>query len=78
MSDRVKALKNPKSSSEYKPVQQLKTEAIEEGKQLVDESRKTAFFMVKRLIDSGIKDEYLKGEYQLEFNEFIDDIPVRL
>ena len=44
MSDRVKALKNPKSSSEYKAaVQQLKTEAIEEDRQLVDESEwKTA------------------------------------
>ena len=79
MSDRVKALKNPKSSSEYKAaVQQLKTEAIEEDKQLVDESEwKTAHFMVKRLIDSGIKDGYMMGDYQVEFNEFIDDIPVR-
>jgi hypothetical protein len=79
MSDRVKALKNPKSSSEYKAaVQQLKTEAIEEDRQLVDESEwKTAHFMVKRLIDSGIKDGYMMGDYQVEFNEFIDDIPVR-
>ena len=79
MSDRVKDLKNPKSSSEYKAaVQQLKTEAIEGDKQLVDESEwKTAHFMVKRLIDSGIKDGYLMGDYQVEFNEFIDDIPVR-
>jgi hypothetical protein len=79
MSDRVKDLKNPKSSSEYKAaVQQLMTEAIEGDKQLVDESEwKTAHFMVKRLIDSGIKDGYLMGDYQVEFNEFIDDIPVR-
>lgn len=79
MSDRVKALKNPKSSSEYKAaVQQIKTEAIEEDKHLVDESEwKTAHFMVKRLIDSGIKDGYMMGDYQVEFNEFIDDIPVR-
>jgi len=79
MSDRVKSLKNPKSSSEYKAaVAQLKTEAIESEKTLVDESDwKTAHYMVKRLIDSGVKDQYLKGEYQLEFNEFIDDIPVR-
>lgn len=79
MGDRVKALKNPKSSSEYKAaVQQLKTEAVEEDRQLVDESEwKTAHFMVKRLIDSGIKDGYMMGDYQVEFNEFIDDIPVR-
>jgi len=79
MSDRVKSLKNPKSSSEYKAaVAQLKTEAIESEKTLVDESDwKTAHYMVKRLIDSGVKDQYLKGEYQLEFNEFIEDIPVR-
>ena len=79
MSDRVRDLKNPKSSSEYKAaVQQLMTEAIEGDKQLVDESEwKTAHFMVKRLIDSGIKDGYLMGDYQVEFNEFIDDIPVR-
>jgi hypothetical protein len=79
MSDRVKDLKNPKSSSEYKAaVQQIKTEAIEEDKHLVDESEwKTAHFMVKRLIDSGIKDGYMMGDYQVEFNDFIDDIPVR-
>jgi|DEB0MinimDraft_3_1074331.scaffolds.fasta_scaffold19810_2 hypothetical protein len=79
MSDRVKALKNPKSSSEYKAaVQQIKTEAVEEDKHLVEESEwKTAHFMVKRLIDSGIKDGYMMGDYQVEFNEFIDDIPVR-
>ena len=79
MSDRVKSLKNPKSSSEYKAaVAQLKTEAIESEKTLVDESDwKTAHYMVKRLVDSGVKDQYLKGEYQLEFNEFIEDIPVR-
>jgi hypothetical protein len=33
--------------------------------------------MVKRLIDSGIKDGYMMGDYQVEFNDFIDDIPVR-
>jgi len=79
MSDRVKSLKNPKSSSEYKAaVAQLKTEAIESEKTLVDESDwKTAHYMVKRLVDSGVKDQYLKGDYQLEFNEFIEDIPVR-
>ena len=79
MSDRVKSLKNPKSSSEYKAaVQQLKTEAIEEDKQLVDESDwKTAYYMVKRLVDSGVKSKYLQGDYQVEFNEFIGDIPVR-
>ena len=73
MSDRVKSLKNPKSSSEYKAaVQQLKTEAIEEDKQLVDESDwKTAYYMVKRLVDSGVKSKYLQGDYQVEFNEFI-------
>jgi len=79
MSDRVRDLKNPKSSSEYKAaVQQIKTEAVEEDKHLVEESEwKTAHFMVKRLIDSGIKDGYMMGDYQVEFNEFIDDIPVR-
>jgi len=79
MSDRVKSLKNPKSSSEYKAaVAQLKTEAIESEKTLVDESDwKTSHYMVKRLVDSGVKHQYLKGDYQLEFNEFIEDIPVR-
>jgi hypothetical protein len=33
--------------------------------------------MIYRLKDTGVLDTFLMGEYQVEFNEFLDDIPVR-
>lgn len=42
----------------------------------IDEWTK-ALEMIDRIVDSGVKDEYLAGQYQVEFNAFIEDIPVR-
>lgn len=79
MTERVKALKNPKSSSEYKAVvQDMKAEAIEENKTVVtQEDWDKACDMIKRLETCGLLDSYLKGEYQVEFNEDLNGIPVK-
>ena len=78
-SDKTKASKRPKMTSEYKLVKEdMANQAKAKGKTLCSpDDWKQANDMIQRLDDCGLLNSYLKGEYQVEFNEEIDGIPVK-
>ena len=69
--------KYPRNTKRYR---EWKTEIAKEneGKTLVtQEDWKKAVEMIDRLEACGLLSSYLSGEYQVEFNEEIDGVPVR-
>jgi len=69
--------KSPRSTKKYR---EFKAEAIEKnsGKQIASrEDWKKAKEMIERLEACGLRNSYLKGKYQVEFNEDIDGVPVK-
>ena len=78
-SDKTNESKSPHLTKEYKEVKaQMESEAEEKGLTLVSpEDWKQANDMIARLDDCGLLNSYLKGEYQVEFNEEIDGVPVK-
>ena len=56
----------------------MEADAQSKGKTLVSgDDWKKANEMIERLDACGLLNTYLKGEYQVEFNEEIDGVPVR-
>jgi hypothetical protein len=71
--------KNPKLTKDYKDIKaQMEKEYQAKGQTLTSsEDWKKANEMIERLDACGLTNTYLKGEYQVEFNEEIDGVPVR-
>ena len=79
LSDKARNSKKPSLTSEYKAaVQALKTQAIEEDKNIVSHNDwQMANDMIDRLYTCGLMDTYLSGEYQVEFNDDIKGVQVK-
>lgn len=79
LSDKARASKRPKLTSEYKAaIAKLNTEAIENNKMIVSqEDWSKANDMIDRLVDCGLSESHLTGKYQVEFNEELNGVPVR-
>jgi hypothetical protein len=71
--------KSPHLTKDYKEVKaQMEEEYKAKGQRLTSsEDWKKANEMIERLDDCGLLGSYLRGEYQVEFNEEIDGVPVR-
>lgn len=71
--------KSPRATSKYKNwKQELSDQASAEGREIVSEEDFTmAIEMINRLDETGLKDSFLTGEVQVEFNSFIEEVPVR-
>tara|TARA_R110000851_G_scaffold310256_1_gene469949 strand:+ start:2596 stop:3378 length:783 start_codon:yes stop_codon:yes gene_type:complete len=71
--------KSPKLTKDYKEIKaQMEKEYKAKGQTITSvEDWKKANEMIDRLDACGLTDTYLKGEYQVEFNEEIDGVPVR-
>jgi len=78
-SQKTQDSKRPAMTAEYKSIKadmQQEAEAI--GKELCsEEDWKQANEMIERLDACGLLDTYLKGQYQVEFNEDIDGVPLK-
>lgn len=71
--------KSPRATAKYRKWKQdMSDEAKKQGLEIVsEEDFQVAIDMINRLDETGLKDSYLTGEVQVEFNSFIDEIPVR-
>lgn len=71
LSDKTKASKNIKATKEYKEA----LKALEDPDKMLmsQEEWKRGVKMVKRLEECGLKENYLSGEFQVEFLEEIPD-----
>lgn len=69
--------KNPRITKVYKEWKSDFLKEIGDREMVLQEDYQMAIDMITRLHDTGIIEEYMKGDYQVEFNEFIGDIPVR-
>lgn len=69
--------KSPRSTTEYKKWRQEMLADSDTKIVVSAEDFDTCYGMYSRLEETGILDTYLKGSYQVEFNDFIDDVPVR-
>lgn len=74
----------PRSTKKYKEwLKEHTMKATTDGKSVVNNNDyRQAMEMIERLDKTPVRDEFLNGEYQVEFNSFIDgvqgdDIPVR-
>jgi hypothetical protein len=69
----------PRTTLKYKKWKKdMETFADTNNLQLVsEEDFAMAIDMINRLDETGLKDSYLTGEVQVEFNSFIGEIPVR-
>ncbi len=69
----------PKMTNKYKAwAKDYKDEADEKGLELISHDDFTkAQEMIDRLKKTGVLEEYLKGDYQYEFNEEVNGVPVR-
>ena len=78
-SQKTQDSKSPHLTNEYKAVKSdMTSKAKEEGRTVVSgEDWNKANEMIERLDACGLLNSYLKGEYQVEFNEDIDGIPVK-
>ena len=78
-SAKTKDAKRPSMTSEYKLVKQdLAKQAEASGRIICSPGDwKQANEMIDRLDQCGLLNTYLKGKYQVEFNEDIDGIPVK-
>ena len=69
--------KNPRATKQYKEWK----EGVMSGstkKQLVSiDDHNMAVDMIIRLEECGLRDTYLSGDFQVEFNSFIGEVPVR-
>lgn len=66
---------NPRATKKYK---EWLEEMNNSPKTIIKaEDYDTAIDMISRLSDCGILEEYLEGDFQVEFNKFIGDVPVR-
>jgi len=78
-SQKTQDSKRPAMTAEYKSIKsdmQQEAEAI--GKELCSEDDwKQANEMIERLDACGLRDTYLKGQYQVEFNEDINGVPLK-
>ena len=71
--------KNPKLTKDYKDIKALmEGEYKAKGQTLTSsEDWKKANDMIERLDVCGLTNSYLKGKYQVEFNEDIDGVPIK-
>ena len=78
-SQKTQDSKSPHLTKEYKDIKStMEAESKSKGTTLVSgEDWKKANEMIERLDACGLLDSYLKGKYQVEFNEEVDGIPVR-
>ena len=78
-SQKTQDSKSPHLTKEYKEAKStMEAEAKTKGRTLVSgEDWKKANDMIERLDNCGLTNSYLKGKYQVEFNEDIDGIPVK-
>lgn len=78
-SDKTRESKSPHLTKEYKEVKaRMVEDAKLNGNTIVSpEDWKQANEMIERLDTCGLLHTHLKGEYQVEFNEEIDGVPVR-
>ena len=78
-SQKTQDSKSPHLTKDYKEAKSvMEAEAKSKGKTLVSgEDWKKANEMIERLDACGLLDSYLKGKYQVEFNEDIDGVPVK-
>ena len=78
-SQKTQDSKSPHLTKEYKEAKStMEAEAKTKGRTLVSgEDWKKANEMIERLDACGLLNSYLKGEYQVEFNEDIDGVPVK-
>ena len=69
----------PRMTNKYKAwVKDFQEEAEQKGVKLIGEDDfKKAQEMIERLKVSGVLEQYLIGDYQYEFNQEIDGVPVR-
>lgn len=69
----------PRMTNKYKAwVKEFEETAKENNLKLIGEDDyKKAVEMIQRLVVSGVRDEYLLGNYQHEFNQEIHGVPVR-
>jgi hypothetical protein len=79
LSDKAKASKNPKLTSEYKAAKALmETEALESNVTLVSvEDWQMANDMISRLHDTGIIKNFLSGQYQHKIELDIYGVPIK-
>ena len=69
--------KSPRATKQYKEWKS-QFELDNESKTIVsEEDHHTALNMISRLDDCGLLQSRMKGKYQVEFYEFLEDIPVR-
>ena len=78
-SQKTQDSKSPHLTKEYKETKStMEAEAKTKGRTLVSgEDWKKANDMIERLDACGLTNSYLKGKYQVEFNEEIDGVPVK-
>ena len=78
-SQKTQDSKSPHLTKEYKETKStMEAEAKTKGRTLVSgEDWKKANDMIERLDACGLTNSYLKGKYQVEFNEDIDGVPVK-
>lgn len=78
-SAKTRSAKAPPMTAEYKAEKKKLEEALEnKGKILVTPTDwNTAQDMILRLMKSGLKDTYLKGRFQVEFNEDLLGVPIK-
>ena len=78
-SQKTQDSKSPHLTKEYKEAKSLmESDAKAKGRTLVSsEDWKKANDMIERLDACGLTNSYLKGKYQVEFNEEIDGVPVK-
>jgi hypothetical protein len=69
--------KSPRSTVIYKDWKAEQDASIGERTVLSQEDHQQIIDMISRLEDCGIIDIYLTGDYQVEFNEEVDGIPLR-
>ena len=69
--------KNPRITKVYKEWKSDFLKQIGNREMVLAEDYQMAIDMIARLQDTGIIDQYMTGDYQVEFNTFIGDIPVR-
>jgi hypothetical protein len=68
---------SPRSTKKYKEWLAELTESNNSKTLVKAEDYDMAIDMITRLQDCGILETYLDGQYQVEFNKFIGEIPVR-
>ena len=70
-------LKSVKTSKEYKEWKQEFDESVGSKTLVTPEEMKKVEWMTHRIESSDVYKHYLSGQQQVEFNDFIGDVPVR-